>query len=410
MYLLQAPTEKFNLLPPNTPLITDEVKFTNNIAYCPKFYWRKHHILQGCVDVTPKWMAEMREKRELFRILIVAAGGFGDVMWVMPAVKAIRKKHPRSKILIAADERTMPIWQSFPYADACVSQDFWNLQNLIRISDEVFDFGGIATMFKNEMQLEPVEACFKHISWPLPKEKEDMRPHLVLTLDEGKAAEALLRRNNIDPRKDKIITIALESSTPNRDWPYAYSKTLTKSLIKDGYKVVWLSEKKDFGNTFSLECACGYEWELTTANPPNIITFNCPACLSENEVEDLKHPDGIVNLGGKTNVRQALAVIALSDAFIGPCSGLMVAATALKIPTVGIFGAFDSRRIAKYYDKFLAVEGKAPCKPCKDHWTECPHGHPAPCMKTIWWQDVKTAVEHVIKLHPRTAIERIPIE
>ena len=410
MYLLYAPPEKFNLLPPKTPLITEEVKFTNNIAYCPKFYWRKYHILQGCRDITPGLMRRLRNKRELFRILFVACGGYGDIMWTMPVMKEIRRRYPRAIILVATEEKTMPIFQGVPYANSCVSSEFWNLQNLIRSSDEVFDFGGIATFLKEEMKREPVEACFYHIGLKAPKSKKEMRPHLVLNLEEGKQAEATLRKGGISPEKDKIITIALESSTPNRNWVFSYARQVSEHLVKAGLKVIWLSESKDFGDTTFSQCKCGYEFCFTSMLTPENLRWKCPVCKEYIEVQKFKAPDGVLNLGGKTSIRQAMSVIALSDVFVGPCSGLMVIATSLEIPTIGLFGAFSPQRIAKYYEKFIPLWGKTKCAPCNEHWTECREGYPAPCMKLIQPNDVLTAIYKLLRKYPRLPAGKLPIE
>lgn len=392
MYLLYAPQEKFGLLPPKTPLITDEVLFTNNIAYCTKFYWKKYHILQGCRDISPGWMQRMRNRRILNRILFIACGGFGDVLWTMPVMEAIRKKYPRAIMLVATEERTMPIFQGVPYLNACVSSEFWNLQNLIRNSDEVFDFGGIATFLKEEMKREPVEACFYHVGLEAPKTKKEMRPHLVLNIDEGKQAEATLKRGGIYPEKNKIITIALESSTPNRNWLFSYARQVSEKLVSDGYKVVWLSESRDFGDTTFSICQCGYEFSFTSMLTPEYLRWQCPVCKKYIEVQKFKAPDGVLNLGGKTTIREAMSIIALSDIFVGPCSGLMVIATSLEIPTIGLFGAFSPQRIGKYYEKFIPLWGRPKCAPCNEHWTECRLGYPAPCMRLIQPIDVLNAV------------------
>lgn len=410
MYLLYAPPEKFRQIPPKTPLLTDEVKFTNNVAYCSKFFWKKHHVLQGCRDISPAWMVRMRRKRQLSKILLIATGGFGDVMWCMPFAKAIRVKHPRSRILVATEERTMPIFLGVPYVDLCVKDEFWNLQNLVREADEVFDFGGIATFLKKEMRLDPIEATFKTAEFPLPFSKKDCRPHLVVNLDEGKQMQARLKREGVDVTRDKIITIALESSTPNRNWPFIYSRILTELLIADGLKVVWLSEKKDFGDTYFYGCRCGYEFTVSTKTFPGSLTWTCPACQNQNSISEIKNSDGVVNLGGKTNIREAMAVIALSDMFIGPNSGLMVIATSLEIPTVGLFGAFNPRLRAKFYEKFISHWGQPPCAPCNEHWTECREGYPAPCMKLISPQSVYESVKKLLKEYPRQILGKLPIE
>lgn len=375
MYLLYAPPEKFNVLPPKTPLLSDEVLFTYNVAYCPKFFWKKYHIMQGCRDITPGWMVRLRHRRELRNILIIATGGIGDSMWCMPFANALRKKYPRSTILVACTVRVMPVWQNVPYANMCVSDEFWNLQNLIRGADEVFDFAGIATGKK--MHIDPVETVFKEGELPLPRDKKDCRPQLVVTIDEGKRVEAMLKREGINTKTDKIISIGLESSTSNRNWVFEYVKELTKKLISEGFKVIWFGESPD------------YETRM---------------------LDDETNAIGAVNLVHRTSIREAMAILALTDVFVGPASGLMVIATSLETPTVGLFGAFNPRVRDKFYTKFIPLWHKIDCAPCNEHWTECTKGHPAPCMKVISSNEVLLAIDELVKKWPRPTIAKLPIE
>jgi ADP-heptose:LPS heptosyltransferase len=322
-------------------------------------------------------MIRMRHRRELNNILIIATGGIGDSMWCMPFAKALRQKFPRSTVLIACNERAMPVWQGVPYANMCVSDIFWNLQNLIRNADEVFDFGGIATYMEKEMKLDPIEAIFKLGELPLPKDKKDCRPMLVVTIDEGKRAEALLKREGIDTKTDKIISIGLESSTSNRNWVFEYTKELTRKLIADGFKVIWLGESVD------------YETRMLDEETNSI---------------------GAANLTHRTSLRESIAIIALTDVFVGPGSGLLHIATALEIPSIGLYGAFNPRVRNKFWTKSLCIWHKIECAPCNEHWTECSKGHPAPCMKVISPGEVYEAIKKLNSLYPRPNIEKLPIE
>lgn len=377
MYLLYAPEDKFRKLKRNSSILCDEVRFTFNVAYCPKFFWQKYHLLHGCRDITPRWMVRMRRRRKLDNILIVGKGGIGDTMWLMPFAKALRLKYPRAVILIACSDRVMPIWQGVPYANMCVKEDFWNLQNLLRNADEVYDFGGVATYMKKEMRLDPIEAIFKLGDLPLPKDKKDCRPMLVIDIEEGKRAETLLEKKGVDPKTDKIICIGLESSTPNRDWPFEYNKELSRKLIADGFKVIWLGE-----------------------------TMRYETGLVDEETNSI----GVVNLVRRTKLREVLAIIALSDVFVGPISGLLHVAAALEIPSVGLFGAYNPKIRDKFWVKNINLWHKLDCAPCNEHWTECPKGHPAPCMKILQPEEVHAAIIEQFKKYPRRDIEKLPID
>jgi len=410
LYILYAPPSKFGKLPSRCFPVSHEVEFTHNIAYCPKFYWKKHHELVGMKDITPRYMRKLRQNRHLDNILLIATGGLGDAMWCLPFAKELKNKYPKAKIVIAADKRCEPLFRNLPYIAGVVSQKAWNLSQLIRVSDEVYDFAGIATILKKEKRLDPIEATFKLGELPLPKEKARCRPHLVATLDEGKKAESILAQHGISTWDDTIITIALDSSTPNRNWPYHYTQQLTNTLLAEGKKVVWLSEKKDLSNTYIFSCPCGWEMSMTLTTIPAKADFTCPICGNILQIKEFKQPYGVANLCGQTDIRTAMAIIALSDAFIGPNSGLMVISTAFKIPSIGLFGAFSPTLRAKFYEHFTPIWGKTPCAPCNEHWTECPHGHPAPCMKIISPDKVHTELKKLLTKYPRTALERNPIQ
>ncbi|MDD5505095.1 MAG: glycosyltransferase family 9 protein [Candidatus Omnitrophica bacterium] len=388
MYILYAPPSKFGIIPPKTPLISDEVLFTNNIAYCPKFFWQKYHVLQGCLDLTPNWMVRRRQTRDLRSILVLAGGGIGDSLWIMPFVKALHKRHPQANIMVMTNERAMPIWQHVPYCSACVKDEFWNMQSLIRRCEEVYDFSGIATYMKKAARMDPVDATFHYGGLPRPKSSSDCRAMLVVTLDEGKRAEALLARHGVDTTKDKIITIALETSTPNRNWPLSYTATLSTSLTQAGYKVIWLGESHD-------RAQASLERSFTPTLAQNLV---------------VPTPSNVVNLCGQTSLRDCIAILALSDVVVGSSSGLLCIATALEIPSVGLWGAYSPKCRDKYYIKWYPIWRPLPCSPCNQHWTECPHGHPAPCMKNIQPELVFTAVLHMLAKYPRSIIGKRPID
>lgn len=377
MHLLFAPTKKFGLIPPGEYLISPEVRFYKNVAFCPKQYWAKVHIDQGCIDITPRTLKRIRNKRPLFRIAVVATGGIGDSLWNMPFVRFLRGKYPQAAIFVITEAKNKPIWLNFPYTNKIVSDDFYTTTSTISRMDEAYYFGGVATIYKKYMKYDPIEAIFLMAGEKPPQDKKFMRPHLVITIDEGKKTEAFLREKGADIKKDKIITIGTESSTNNRNWPIEYIKELSTALLSYGYKVVWLGKNEEL-------------W-------PRLIK-------EENNVP------GVINLVGEVPLRTAMTIISLSDAYIGPDSGLMHIAASLETPTVGLFGAFHPRTRTKFYTRFKALYKKIKCSPCGEHWTECPYGHPAPCMKVITPDVVYNEVMEMLKKYPRQAIGKIPIE
>lgn len=408
MWILEAVKEKFGLLPPGTHLIFEEVKFYNNIASCPKFYYQKILRLQGVKDITPREIVKKRKKRDLRFILVIAKGGIGDVMWTLPFIQTLKRTYPNSQIVVLTDERGLPVFKNCPYIVSAIKEESWTTGNLLKTAEEIYEFGGIATIYPELIKLDPVDAIHKIADMKQSKLPKDNRPHLVLTAEEGNIAVQSLEKNGVNPSTDTIIVISLESSTPNRDWPLSHAVKLTKRLQGPGIKIIWLAEKTELENVRIIDCVCGYWAELRTPAPPKTLTYICPRCETPVIVDKTELLPGVVNYAGKTSLRESWSLIALADIFIGPNSSGMVAATALGIPTIGLFGAFDHRRRTKYYEKFTAVQGEAKCAPCEEHWTECREGHPAPCMRDITPELVAGLAAKMLTQFPRAKAGKLP--
>jgi ADP-heptose:LPS heptosyltransferase len=408
MYILYAPPEKFGYIN-NVAPICESVKFFHNTALCPAQYWQKIHTLQGFKDITPKNFKKIRAGRVLKNILFICKGGIGDCMWPMPAIKAVRTKYPKAIIGIIAEKKAAAVFQHFPYANFCTPDELWNISNLLRTSQEIYDFGGIATVNKKHMNMDPIDACLDIVGAPKPKTKKDGRPHLVVTADEGKKAEAFLRRNGIEPYTKPLITIFTESSTPNRNWPFTYTQELTDKLIEAGNQVIWLSEKDDIKTNTSALCnTCGYEIVASTREDIKELKATCPAC---GNITTLKHQNrqNFANLAKETSIRQTMAIVALSDLVITPVTAPIIIATSFQIPTIGLLGPFPTKHFSKYYDHFLPLEGAYSCKHCEQHWTECPEGHPSPCMRSLSVEKVFAGAIKMLKTYPPALRNKKPI-
>lgn len=72
----------------------------------------------------------------------------------------------------------------------------------------------------------------------------------------------------------------------------------------------------------------------------------------------------IIDLGGKTNLREALALISYCNLFISNDSGLMHLAAAFGVPTVAIFGSTNPKTTSPLGPKTKVIYKNVPCSPC----------------------------------------------
>ncbi|MBN1475014.1 MAG: lipopolysaccharide heptosyltransferase II [Syntrophaceae bacterium] len=101
----------------------------------------------------------------------------------------------------------------------------------------------------------------------------------------------------------------------------------------------------------------------------------------------------LINIAGKTTVREAVYLISQCSLFISNDSGLMHIAGALNIPTVAIFGSTNPVTTSPVGEKIIIVRKEVSCSPCLKE--TCPTDFR--CMNLITVDDVLSAAQKIMK-------------
>ncbi|NTV34425.1 MAG: lipopolysaccharide heptosyltransferase II, partial [Deltaproteobacteria bacterium] len=104
-----------------------------------------------------------------------------------------------------------------------------------------------------------------------------------------------------------------------------------------------------------------------------------------------KAAPGAFNFCGMTGLGDALALIKRCHLFVSNDSGLMHVATALKVPTVAIFGSTDSVATGPRGKNARIVKQDMECSPCLK--SECPVGYR--CLLAVQPEDVWRTMEEL---------------
>jgi heptosyltransferase-2 len=110
------------------------------------------------------------------------------------------------------------------------------------------------------------------------------------------------------------------------------------------------------------------------------------------EVQRLAHPN-LINLAGKTTLREAIYLISQCRLFLSNDSGLMHIAGALNIPTIALFGSTNPVTTAPVGNKSIIVRREISCSPCLKE--TCPTDFQ--CMKQISVEDVFAAAQNLFQ-------------
>lgn len=96
-------------------------------------------------------------------------------------------------------------------------------------------------------------------------------------------------------------------------------------------------------------------------------------------------PFHVLNMTGKTRLKQAMALIKCCDVFVTNDSGLMHIAAGLQTPTIAIFGSTDHLATGPASPNARVVRREMECSPCLK--SNCPQGH-LRCLESISAQDI----------------------
>ncbi|MDH3446026.1 MAG: glycosyltransferase family 9 protein, partial [Deltaproteobacteria bacterium] len=112
-----------------------------------------------------------------------------------------------------------------------------------------------------------------------------------------------------------------------------------------------------------------------------------------NEAEAMARGD-IINLVGRTSLREAVAIIERARVCLGPDTGLMHIAAAMGTPAVSLWGATDPVRTGPYGFSDLVIQGKADCSPC--YRKHCSIGRI--CMQSIALDAILAKIDKALTL------------
>jgi len=107
----------------------------------------------------------------------------------------------------------------------------------------------------------------------------------------------------------------------------------------------------------------------------------------------VKEYDGILDLGGKTDLGEVVAILAVSRVLVAVDSGILHLGAALGTPVVGLYGSSDPNVTGPQGEGHVVLTSQAECSPCVK--TECSFGRK--CMIDLKPEAVISAVERILE-------------
>lgn len=338
------------------------------------------------------------------KILIRGVNWIGDTVMTMPAIKAIRKSYPDAVIHLLIKPYIKALFEGYPFIDSVVLYDerfnslFGKIQLSRLLSKERYSK---AFLFQNAFDAAliaflariPERIGYKRdgrgflLTSPIAYKNEDRNLHhidyyLNLLKSYGIVAdysapwiylsleERLLARDRLSFLKGRPIlgiNVGATYGSAKRWFPERFGE-VAKWFIKDiGGSVVFFGSKK--------------ETEIVQE-----VEFFVKRDLSDSD-------SFLLNLCGKTTLRDLISLIAECDLLLTNDSGPMHIGYAVGTPLISIFGSTNPDLTGYKKEGSVVVNSNVECSPCFDR--ECKRKD-LWCMNEILSDDVYFKVKSIL--------------
>ncbi|MDI6776692.1 MAG: lipopolysaccharide heptosyltransferase II [Syntrophales bacterium] len=330
------------------------------------------------------------------KILIRATNWIGDVVMNLPAIAAVRKTFPGAKLSVLTRPWVAEIFRICNDIDEIILLDSSGIHagitGKLKITKELkhkrFD---MAILLQNA-----IEAAI--ITWlagiPIRAGYNSDGRGLLLT-HAVKRTKAIRRMHQIDYYLEMVKSLGCQSAgrdihlRPGKDYHLLSERLLNEYGMTDNRPLVGVAPGATYGpaKRWFPERFAAVADRLIDDFSAGVILFGSPGDRESADAVTDRARHTLINLAGKTELKEAIALIVRCNLFITNDSGLMHVAGALAIPTIAIFGSTNPVTTSPVGDNSIVIYRGVPCSPCLKE--RCPTDFR--CMELIGVDDVYEA-------------------
>ena len=335
------------------------------------------------------------------KILIIKLSSIGDVVHTLPALYALRNAYPSAKIDWLVEEEPSNILMGHPLLnDVFVIKKRWWLKDFKRTYavakkiralnyDIILDFQGL---FKSGIWVflsngkrrigfdKSREMSYLFLNERLPPynpDKHAVERYLDLVKHLGIKCDSISFPIPITEKEKKKISGLLKTGGILEGAPFIVLNPMARWETK-----LWGAKK------FAGLCN-----EVVDNFSCRVVVVGASSEKDNKEFFSLTN-NRVVDLTGKTTLKELAHLTSLSSVVITVDSGPMHIAAAMGVPVVAIFGPTAPWRTGPYGEGHTVIRKELPCSPC---FSKICKDKDNICMKEIEVRDVLSAVEAQLK-------------
>ncbi|MGE3524047.1 MAG: glycosyltransferase family 9 protein, partial [Candidatus Dadabacteria bacterium] len=187
-----------------------------------------------------------------------------------------------------------------------------------------------------------------------------------LTIDRDKYGKAAAVLGEFRAGKRAVAGIFTGATVKERQWGTRKFAGLARSLAEEGLGIVLLGGPGDVESSAEVKRGLDYE--------------------------------SVLDLTGKTPLKETAAIISMLDVLVSGDTGLMHIAYGAGTPTVSLFGAGIEEKWAPRGSRSAVINKRLSCSPCTEfgYTPRCPYG--VRCLREISVDEVKESVLDLLSL------------
>lgn len=331
------------------------------------------------------------------RLLIAAPNWIGDAVLAFPAVASVAKGFPRARIDVLARGETADLFLGQESVSAVRRVERSDLRGigLLRtaraLRDEKYQ---AAILFPNSFR-SALLARLARIPVRIGYGRNFRRLLLSKAVSRGPTGR---RAHQSEYYLDllRVAGISVEMSVPVLRLSKDEVDRARSRIAENGLNASNLiglapgaayGRAKKWGSDRFAEAAARLAGEFGAG----VVVFGAERERGDGEAIRRRLP-GVLNLAGRTTVREFMALVSLCRVLLTNDSGAMHAAAAVGVPVVAVFGPTDPGETSPLGEGHAIVREPVDCAPCFRR--ECPTDHR--CMTRIQVERVIEAAERLL--------------
>lgn len=320
------------------------------------------------------------------KILVMGPSWVGDMVMAHSLFQAIKKDRPAAQIDVAAPAWTLPLLDRMPEVSNKIALPFkhgqLNLMERIGFGRSLRDNGYTQSI----TLVNTLKSAILPFAAGIPKRTGFLGEMRYGLLNDIRP----LNKEKLGKTVERFVALGLAKHQPLGHIPRPVLKANKDNAIEYlGKAGITLKGKKLLGLCPGAEYGEAKRWPIShfaqTANMAikqgwQVILFGSDKDASITNAINVQTKAQCIDLGGKTNLGEAIDIMSLCNTVISNDSGLMHIAAALDKKLIAIFGSSDPEHTPPMHPdaviEYLGLE----CSPCFER--ACPLGH-TNCLKKI---------------------------